>query len=132
MKTTTKLIALGTVGSDYVDVAAATAKGIPVTNVPDTFIEEVADHAIVRDGERLLLVTLEGARTPVENLAQSSLRFESFTLVESIRRTASLSLRRRPRVAMPSMCMKRPENTSGLRLRLASAKVERAGGRPPA
>ena len=42
-----QLIALGTVGSDYVDVAAATAKGIPVTNVPDTFIEEVADHAMM-------------------------------------------------------------------------------------
>jgi D-3-phosphoglycerate dehydrogenase len=42
-----RIIALGTVGSDYVDVAAATAKGIPVTNVPDTFIEEVADHAMM-------------------------------------------------------------------------------------
>ncbi|MBP0466179.1 C-terminal binding protein [Roseomonas sp. PWR1] len=45
-------IALGTVGVDYVDVAAATAKGIPVTNCPDTFIEEVADHAMM-----LLLAT---------------------------------------------------------------------------
>jgi D-3-phosphoglycerate dehydrogenase len=42
-----KVIALGTVGSDYVDVAAATARNIPVTNVPDTFIEEVADHAMM-------------------------------------------------------------------------------------
>jgi D-3-phosphoglycerate dehydrogenase len=41
-----KLIALGSVGVDLVDVAAATAKGIPVTNCPDTFIEEVADHAM--------------------------------------------------------------------------------------
>src|SRR6185436_7480334 len=29
-----------------VDVEAATALGIPVTNCPDTFIEEVADHAM--------------------------------------------------------------------------------------
>ena len=42
-----KLIALGTVGVDYVEVAAATEKGIPVTNCPDTFIEEVADHAMM-------------------------------------------------------------------------------------
>jgi D-3-phosphoglycerate dehydrogenase len=39
-------IILGTVGVDYVDVAAATARGFPVTNCPDTFIEEVADHAM--------------------------------------------------------------------------------------
>jgi D-3-phosphoglycerate dehydrogenase len=41
-----RVIALGTVGVDSVDVAAATARGIPVTNVPDTFIEEVADHTM--------------------------------------------------------------------------------------
>ena len=41
-----KIIALGSVGVDSVDIAAATARGIPVTNVPDTFIEEVADHAM--------------------------------------------------------------------------------------
>jgi D-3-phosphoglycerate dehydrogenase len=42
-----KVIALGSVGVDSVDVAAATARSIPVTNVPDTFIEEVADHAMM-------------------------------------------------------------------------------------
>jgi D-3-phosphoglycerate dehydrogenase len=42
-----RVIALGSVGADSVDVAAATARGIPVTNVPDTFIEEVADHAMM-------------------------------------------------------------------------------------
>ena len=47
-----RVISLGSVGVDYVDVAAATAKGIPVTNCPDTFIEEVADHAMM-----LLLAT---------------------------------------------------------------------------
>jgi D-3-phosphoglycerate dehydrogenase / 2-oxoglutarate reductase len=47
-----KIIALGSVGVDSVDVEAATARGIPVTNCPDTFIEEVADHAM-----RLILAT---------------------------------------------------------------------------
>jgi len=47
-----KVISLGSVGVDSVDVLAATARGIPVTNVPDTFIEEVADHAMM-----LLLAT---------------------------------------------------------------------------
>ena len=42
-----KVISLGSVGSDTVDVAAATERGIPVTNVPDTFIEEVADHTMM-------------------------------------------------------------------------------------
>ena len=38
-----RVISLGSVGVDSVDVAAATARGVPVTNVPDTFIEEVAE-----------------------------------------------------------------------------------------
>ena len=42
-----RVIALGSVGADLVDVAAATERGIPVTNVPDVFIEEVADHTMM-------------------------------------------------------------------------------------
>ena len=34
------------VGLDNIDVAACTARGIPVTNVPDYCIEEVSDHAV--------------------------------------------------------------------------------------
>ncbi|HEY2539232.1 MAG TPA: C-terminal binding protein, partial [Stellaceae bacterium] len=41
-----KIISLGSVGVDTVDIEAATTRGIPVTNCPDTFIEEVADHAM--------------------------------------------------------------------------------------
>jgi D-3-phosphoglycerate dehydrogenase len=42
-----RTITLGSVGVDSVDVLAATAAGIPVTNCPDTFIEEVADHLMM-------------------------------------------------------------------------------------
>lgn len=40
------VIGVGGVGADLVDVAAATAHDIVVTNVPDVFIEEVADHGM--------------------------------------------------------------------------------------
>lgn len=41
------VIGVGSVGVDMVDVDAATRAGIVVTNVPDVFIEEVADHAMM-------------------------------------------------------------------------------------
>lgn len=41
------VIGVGSVGVDMVDVDAATGAGIVVTNVPDVFIEEVADHTLM-------------------------------------------------------------------------------------
>ena len=41
------VIGVGSVGVDMVDIEAATAAGLVVTNVPDVFIEEVADHAMM-------------------------------------------------------------------------------------
>ncbi len=43
----TKVLANGGVGVDRIDLDAATAKGIVVTNVPDVFLEEVAVHAMM-------------------------------------------------------------------------------------
>ena len=41
-----QVIASNGVGVDHIAVAAATSRGIPVTNVPHVFIEEVAEHAM--------------------------------------------------------------------------------------
>lgn len=41
------VISSGSVGVDNIDVDAATEAGIVVTNVPDVFIEETADHTII-------------------------------------------------------------------------------------
>ena len=43
---TCKIISIGSVGTDTIDINAATENGIPVTNDPDTFIDEVADHTL--------------------------------------------------------------------------------------
>jgi D-3-phosphoglycerate dehydrogenase len=53
-----KVISLASVGVDSVDVDAATERGIPVTNCPDTFIEEVAEHVmtLILASHRRLLV----------------------------------------------------------------------------
>ena len=54
-----KVIALDSVGTNHVAVAAATAKGIPVTNCPDINIQEVAEHTvtlILAAHRRLLLM----------------------------------------------------------------------------
>ena len=40
------IISVGSVGVDMVDVTAATEHGIVVTNTPDVFVEETADHTM--------------------------------------------------------------------------------------
>jgi len=42
-----KIVSGMAVGYDYIDIPAATKAGIVVTNDPDTFIEEVADHTMM-------------------------------------------------------------------------------------
>jgi len=57
------VIGLSSVGVDMVDVEAATEAGIVVTNVPDIFIEEVADHAM------MLLLTVRAMTPTMQRLA---------------------------------------------------------------
>src|ERR1700737_1517343 len=59
-----KGIASGGVGVDRVDVDAATAAGIVVTNVPDVFIDEVANHAM------MLLLALTKKTVPLDRLVR--------------------------------------------------------------
>jgi len=59
-----QIIALASVGVDMVDIAAATDHGIVVTNVPDVFIEEVADHTLT-----MLLATHRRLRRMEELIA---------------------------------------------------------------
>jgi len=56
-----KVIANGGVGVDRVDLDAATAAGIVVTNVPDVFIDEVANHAM------MLLLCLTKKTIPLDS-----------------------------------------------------------------
>jgi len=59
------VIGVGSVGVDMVDIEAATAAGLVVTNVPDVFIEEVADHAmaLLLDMARLTPAMVRMARS---------------------------------------------------------------------
>jgi D-3-phosphoglycerate dehydrogenase / 2-oxoglutarate reductase len=59
-----KVIATGGVGVDRVDVDAATEAGIVVTNVPDVFIDEVANHAM------MLLLALTKKTVPLDRLVR--------------------------------------------------------------
>ena len=75
-----KVIALGSVGADKVDVYAATDKGIPVTNVPDTFIEEVADHTMM-----LLLASIRRLNV-MHNMVQNNRWAEGRPLISEFPR----------------------------------------------
>ena len=72
------VIGVGSVGVDMVDVDAATAAGLVVTNVPDVFIEEVADHA-------LMLLLASGRRTRImQDMISNNRWFEGRPLLSHI------------------------------------------------
>ena len=81
-----KIIALASVGADSVDVAAATERNIPVTNVPDAFIEEVADHTMM-----LILATFRRLTT-MDRMVRESRWSEGRPLLSEIPRLMGQTL----------------------------------------
>ncbi|MCB1684808.1 MAG: C-terminal binding protein [Pseudomonadales bacterium] len=80
------VIGVGSVGVDMVDVEAATAAGIVVTNVPDVFIEEVADHA-------LMLLLAAGRRTRImDTMARSGDWYKGRPLLNHVPRLMGQTL----------------------------------------
>ncbi len=73
-----RVIALASVGTDTVDVAAATRAGIVVTNTPDVFIEEVAEHTmmLILAGARRLLTLDRMTREGRWNEARPNLLYK--------------------------------------------------------
>lgn len=69
------VIGVSSVGVDLVDVEAATAAGIIVTNVPDVFIEEVGDHAM------MLLLDVARMTKEMSHLARDGRWYEARPLL---------------------------------------------------
>ena len=80
------VIGLGSVGVDMVDVDAATRAGIVVTNTPDVFIEEVADHAM------MLLLTTARLAKEMDLLARSERWSEGRPLLNQVPRLMGQTL----------------------------------------
>ena len=79
------VIGVGSIGVDMVDVEAATAAGIVVTNVPDVFIEEVADHA-------MMLLLSAGRRTKAMNRLASDDWYAGRPVLSSVPRLLGQTL----------------------------------------
>lgn len=80
------VIGVGSVGVDMVDVAAATEAGIVVTNVPDVFIEEVADHAM------MLLLDLARRTTTMARMAREGDWYQARPLLSKVPRLLGQTL----------------------------------------
>ena len=80
------VIGVGSVGVDMVDVDAATAAGIVVTNVPDVFIEEVADHAM------MLLLAAARRTKQMDQMAKSGDWFKGRPLLSAFPRLMGQTL----------------------------------------
>ncbi|MFI4933943.1 MAG: C-terminal binding protein [Caulobacterales bacterium] len=80
------VIGVGSVGVDMVDVDAATAAGIVVTNVPDVFIEEVADHAM------MLLLDVARLTTTMARMAREGEWYQARPILSRIPRLLGQTL----------------------------------------
>ena len=80
------VIGVGSVGVDMVDIEAATAAGIVVTNVPDVFIEEVADHAM------MLLLDVARRTSQMARMARDGAWYEARPILSRIPRLLGQTL----------------------------------------
>src|SRR5215831_10899084 len=80
------VIGVGSVGVDMVDVDAATAAGIVVTNVPDVFIEEVADHAM------MLLLDVRCRTTTMARMAREGQWYQARPILSQVPRLLGQTL----------------------------------------
>ncbi len=102
-----KLISRYGIGFDMIDVAEATRRGIPVSNVPDYCIEEVATHtiALLLSLSRRIIPLVDSVRAgqwnaaaaaqPLKNLGGQTLGLLSFGRIARLvaRRAVALGLR---------------------------------------
>jgi D-3-phosphoglycerate dehydrogenase len=80
------VIGVGSVGVDMVDVEAATEAGIVVTNVPDVFIEEVADYAM------LLLLNVARLTPQMTRMAREGTWYQARPILSRIPRLMGQTL----------------------------------------
>ena len=74
------IISVASIGVDMVDVQAATASGILVTNTPDIIIEDVADHTMM-----LLLATAKRAKRMAQ-MAENGEWFQARSVLSGVPR----------------------------------------------
>jgi D-3-phosphoglycerate dehydrogenase / 2-oxoglutarate reductase len=80
------VIGVGSIGVDMVDIDAATNAGIVVTNVPDVFIEEVADYAI------MLLLNVSRLTPMVARMAREGQWYQARPILSRVPRVMGQTL----------------------------------------
>ena len=81
-----EVIGVASIGVDMIDVEAATEAGIVVTNTPDIFVEEVADHSM------MLLLTMARAAKMTNRASQEGIWFQARAIPSAIPRLTGQTL----------------------------------------